>query len=64
MPCSDVLFIDNFVGYIIADSQCSKNVHKDMKSLGRGEVIFHKNESIQFIHTEDYRSSWNQANTF
>jgi len=48
MQCSNVLFIDNFIGNIIADSQCNKNVHKAMKSLGRErQVIFHKNENIR-----------------
>lgn len=48
MRCSNVLFIDNFIGSIIADSQCNKNVPKAMKSLGRERwVIFHKNENIR-----------------
>lgn len=53
MRCSNVLFIDNFVGNITADSQCNENVHKVMKSLGRERwVIFHKNKIRAYAYTQ------------
>lgn len=53
MRCSNVLFIDNFVGNITADSQCNKNVHKVMKSLGRERwVIFCKNKIRAYAYTQ------------
>lgn len=53
MRCSNVLFIDNFIGNIIADSQCNENVHKVIKSLG-GErwVISHKNKKRASAYTQ------------
>lgn len=58
MWCSDVLFMDNFIGNIIVDSQYSKNVHRDMKSLGRErQVIFHKKMRIYSSYSYTQRTT-------